>query len=171
MTEHFTLQHTERLIIRRLTLTDIDTWKKFLSNEEATKHFPENYRTAEKAEWWIKNQLERYQVNGYGLMALESKLTGELIGQCGLLDQEVDGVNEVEIGYHVMPEYWAKGYATEAARFFKWYAFRNDIAKSVISIIHPENVGSQMVASRNGMTKEKTTIWKGGKAYIYRANK
>ena len=168
MTEYLTIQQSERLIIRPLNQSDVETWKEFLSNERATKHFPDAMSTPDFAQKWIDSQLKRYNNKGMGLMALEHKLTGNLIGQCGLLTQEVDGVDEVEIGYHVMPQYWAQGYATEAAIFFKNFAFENKIADSVISIIHAENVGSQMVASRNGMTKEKTTIWRDMKAFVYR---
>ena len=153
-------------------MDDVDSWNVFLTDNDATKHIIiDNINDTILAENWVKKQLARYKKSGFGLMALEDKATGNFIGQCGLLEQIVDGVTEVEIGYHMLPKYWGHGYATEAATYFKNYAFENNIADSVISMILPDNVGSQMVASRNGMIKEKTIIWRGMKAYVYRVHK
>ncbi len=169
MTEYLTIQQTERLVVRPLSILDVSAWRDFLGNTDATRHFPKEMQTPDFSEDWINKQLNRYKVDGMGLMALEDKLTGKLIGQCGLLHQTVDEFPEIEIGYHILPEFWGNGYATEAAKFFKELAFNSGISNSVISIIHPENVPSQMVASKNGMTKEKTTIHNGMKAYVFRA--
>jgi len=172
MKDHLNTQETKRLRIRPLNENDVESWKIFLSNPDATEHILiEEEITDDLAQNWIKKQLKRYNDSGYGLMAIENKETGEFIGQCGLLAQEVAGVKEVEIGYHMLPEHWGKGYATEAAGHFKEYAFANNICESVIAMILPKNVGSQMVASRNGMNKEKTVMWRGMKAYVYRVNR
>ncbi|MFT7614010.1 MAG: ribosomal-protein-alanine N-acetyltransferase [Parvicellaceae bacterium] len=169
MKDHLTTQETKRLRIRALSAKDVQPWKAFLSNPGAIKHILiEEEFNDELAENWINKQLKRYKDTGFGLMAIENKETGEFIGQCGLLAQEVDGVSEIEIGYHMLPNHWGKGYATEAATHFKEYAFANNICESVIAMILPENVGSQMVASRNGMNKEKAVMWRGMKAYMYR---
>ena len=97
--------------------------------------------------------------------------TNEFIGQCGLLTQEVDDKKELEVGYHVMKKHWGKGFAPEAAKLFIDFAFENNLTKSIISIIHKENIKSQKVALRNGLTKEKETNWKGMDVYIYRIEK
>ena len=44
------------------------------------------------------------------------KSSGEVIGDCGLTRQTVDGVEEIEIGYHVRRDLWGRGLAPEAAR-------------------------------------------------------
>ena len=168
MNDYLKVHETDRLTIRPLNVGDVENWKSFLSNEEATKHFPSTMSNPNFAQTWIQGQLDRYDNGAYGLMALEDKETGQFIGQCGLLKQTIDDTEEIEIGYHIMPEFWAKGYATEAARHFKNYAFNNNISRSIVSIIHPDNVGSQMVASKNGMAKEKTTIYRDMKAFVFR---
>jgi RimJ/RimL family protein N-acetyltransferase len=81
--------------------------------------------------------------------------THELIGDCGLVGQTVDGVDEIEIGYHVRRDLWGQGYATEAARACKDYGFANLAVDRLISLIRPENLASRRVAEKNGMT-----IWK-----------
>jgi RimJ/RimL family protein N-acetyltransferase len=83
------------------------------------------------------------------------KSTSELIGDCGLVRQSVDGVDEIEIGYHVRRDLWGQGYASEAARACRDHGFSTLSAERLISLIRPENVSSRRVAEKNGMT-----IWK-----------
>ena len=162
-------KETERLTLRPLTVNDVDTWRQFLSNEEAVKYFPDYMTTSdEQAEIWISKQLERYQNDRYGLFALEDKATGEFIGQCGLLTQTINGKEELEVGYHVMPHHWGKGYATEAAHYFKEYGFIYSDTESIIAIVHVDNIGSQVVAERNGLVRVEQVDYAGIEVYIYR---
>lgn len=169
MSSRITIQNTERLIVRPLNEDDIQKWDVFLKDSDVFKYYPNTMKYNENyAEYWVNVQIERYRDKGFGLMALEDKISGNLIGQCGLIRQKLDGLEEVEIGYHLLKEHRGQGYATEAAQHFKALAFNQLFLDSVISIIHPENIASQMVASRNGMTKEKSTIWQGMKSFLYR---
>ena len=138
----------------------------------AMKYFPESMKlSSDKSEIWINGQLRRYNENKYGLMAIVLKSSGELIGQCGLLNQLIDSKEEIEIGYHLLPKFWKNGYATEAVKLFKVFAFENDLAESLISIIHTENIASQKVAERNGMTRSSSTTFRDMEAYVYRITK
>lgn len=142
---------TERLHIRRLTMDDLDDWMKFVKGKDSLNFFPLMSATVEDGKKWIEFQLVRYEKFGYGLMALIEKVSGEFVGQCGLLNQEVEGLSEIEIGYHILPCFRGKGYASEAAITFKKLAFEKGITDSVISIINPENTASIKVAENNGM--------------------
>lgn len=161
---------SERLLFRELKEEDALVWTEFTSDKESMKNFPAFDNPLAKAKEWVALQQERYQKDGWGLYALILKSTNELVGQCGLLTQVVDGVRELEIGYHLLPRHRKQGYATEAAKAFKEYAFDRDLATSLISIIHIENVLSQKVATRNGMMREKQSTFKGMPVYIYRVN-
>lgn len=99
---------------------------------------------------------------------LTLKTTGNLIGLCGLLIQTVGGIQELEIGYSVLPQYWYKGYATEAAKKCREFAFGNKLAESLISIIHIDNIPSQRVAIKNGMYLDKTTTYTNNQVHIFR---
>jgi ribosomal-protein-alanine N-acetyltransferase len=68
--------------------------------------------------------------------------TGHLIGCCGL---HPHGENEYELGYHLLPSYWGKGYATEAARSAADYAFSEMKAKSLWAGHHPDNAASKKI--------------------------
>jgi RimJ/RimL family protein N-acetyltransferase len=143
---------TPRLITRFLTKEDVGIWEDYCSDPVATRYTALPGKTpAEMAQAWIAFAMKRYAENRLGLQALISKETGEFIGQCGLLVQEVNGKREIEIGYHLLRKHWGKGYALEAAQMFRDYGFEHNFADSLISIIHPENVASQKVAMRNGM--------------------
>lgn len=100
--------------------------------------------------------------------ALIDKNTHEFVGQCGLLVQTIDGKEELEIGYAIMPSHRGKGYASEAAIKCKAFAFENNFCKSLISVIVPENIDSIKVALKNGMILEKTSISNGDEVNIYR---
>ena len=80
------------------------------------------------------------------------KETDEMIGQCGLTMQPWKDKEVLEIGYLFQRRYWHKGYATEAAKACKKYAFKILNADEVCSIIRDTNTPSQNVAVRNGMT-------------------
>ena len=103
------------------------------------------------AQYWIDLCLKRYAENRLGLQALLDKKTGALIGQCGLLKQDVNDKPEIEVGYHLIHRFWGMGYATEAAQMFMNYGFENNVAESLVSVIHPHNEQSKKVALRNGM--------------------
>lgn len=164
---------TERLITRFLTPEDIRVWTHFFKDKDATAFFPnlEFDTDEEKARWWVERQLTRYRESRFGLQALVHKHTKEFIGQCGLLTQEVDGVEEVELAFDIFKKYWGQGYAPEAAQAFLQYAFRNHLAPSVISIIDVRNTKAQRVAWKCGMAREKETQWAGIDVVIYRISK
>ena len=91
-----------------------------------------------------------------------------MVGHCGLLIQEIDGIQELEIGYALLPEFWGTGFAIEAARHCKQSAFKNGWSKSLISIITPENIPSQNVAKKNGLSFEKYSTYMDYEVMIFR---
>jgi len=165
-------QQSDRLFFRRLTLDDIPHWTTFASNKKAMRFFDLNGTIPlEFSESWIKRQLARYDENGFGLAALIEKKTGEFVGQCGLLTQDVEGKVEIEIGYSLMPDHTGKGFATEAAVFCKNFAFARQLTDTLISLIHPENTASANVAVRNGMVPDGRTTYNQFEVVVYRVNR
>jgi RimJ/RimL family protein N-acetyltransferase len=160
---------SKRIRTRNLSLDDIDSWSKFFEDKEAIEFLSnsELASTRERAKHWIEKQLKRYSNKRYGLQALIHRDTNEFIGQCGLLAQEIDGEQKVEVGYHMFKKYWGQGYAPEAAKLFINFGFENNQATSIISIINIGNLKSQKVALKNGLTKIKQTKWSDLDVFIY----
>jgi len=142
----------------------------FSSNQDATRYFDfsENLIPEDFCRLWFNKVFDRYKNNTGGHNVLVELETGKPVGMCGLLVQEVDGINELEIGYSLHPAFWGKGFATEAARKCREFAFDNSFAESLISIVHVDNSQSANVAIRNGMTLEKTTEYKGIQVNVFR---
>ena len=165
-------QASERLIFRKLEPSDFGDWLPFYHNPKSTQYW-EGLPTdpVEACQVQFDRIFERYDQDLGGMNALISKETGKLMGICGLLVQLVDDMEELEIGYSILPEFWLKGYAFEAAHKCKEYAFDNQFSDSLISIIHVDNVPSQKVALKNGMYLDKTTIYKDNPVHIFRVKK
>jgi RimJ/RimL family protein N-acetyltransferase len=169
-------QETERLLFRRITEQDFDTWLAFCKYPDSLKYIfsREQLKVEDPIEHcriWFNKVFHRYENGLGGMNALIEKQTGEFVGQCGLLIQTIDDTEELEIGYSLMPSFRGKGYASEAAKKCKDFAFENHYATSLISVIVPENIDSIKVALENGMRLEKTTISNGDMVNIYRVNK
>ena len=161
---------TERLRLRRLTENDLDALTNYFNTSNATVYLNINTNVEPRklAEDWLTMQIRRYQAAQCGLHAIELKTTGEMIGQSGLVWQFVDGIPKWEVGYHLMPRYWGNGYATEAAMACRDFCFHNEMAETLISLIHPQNAKSVAVALRNGMTYWKQTSFKGNDCNVFR---
>lgn len=165
-------QETERLFFRKVKTSDFDAWLAFHQDPRSSRYWeglPKDPKTACQEQF--DRVFERYEKGLGGMNTLILKSTGNLIGLCGLLIQTVDEVQEKEIGYSILPEFWQKGFATEAARKCKVYAFENALADSLISIIQVNNLPSQKVAINMGMSLEKTTLYHQNKVHIFRVDR
>jgi len=157
---------TSRLILREFTPDDVDALALVLSDAETMRFYPAPFDRAGVEEWIARN-IRRCAKDGYGLWATVLKKSGELIGDCGLTVQNVDGVDEIEIGYHTRRDLWGQGLATEAARVCRDFGFARLPVEQLISIIRPENQQSRRVAEKNGMTVIKQVVRAGLPHLIY----
>jgi RimJ/RimL family protein N-acetyltransferase len=157
---------TPRLILRHLCRDDVDAIFEVIGDAETMQYHPRRFERKD-AEEWVERNMTRYVEHGSGLYAVVLKSTCEVIGDCGLVQQNVEGTPLLEVGYHFRRDQWGMGYATEAARACIDYAFRNMDANKVISLIRPENLPSRRVAARNGMRVERQIIYFGLPHLIY----
>jgi ribosomal-protein-alanine N-acetyltransferase len=145
---------TERLVLRPFATDDLDAIHEVLGDAEIMTYYPAPF-TREQSRRWIEWNLGHYRDHGHGLWVLESKETGRLVGDCGLIPQTVEGSAEVEVGWHVRRDHQRRGLATEAARECCRYAFEELGLTRLVSLIRPENVPSRRVAEKLGMRIEK----------------
>lgn len=143
---------TSRLLLREMTEDDLPALRSILQDPQVMYAY-EHAFSEEEVRAWLAKQRRRYAEDGFGLWAMVLRQTGAMIGQCGLTWQDRgDGTQCVEVGYLLQRAFWHQGYATEAATACKAYAFQELGLDEVCSIIRDNNLASQAVAKRNGMT-------------------
>lgn len=167
---------TERLILRPLTMADLDALAELYRDPDVRRYFPEGTltfeETKEELEWIIDVYYARY---GYGLWATVLKETGEFIGRCGLLPWKVlgrgecrvrlDGADEfpdgtpdveveVEVAYLLAKDRWGRGLGTEVAQGIVDHAFVTLHLSRLICLFEPENAASANVARKIGMAED-----------------
>jgi ribosomal-protein-alanine N-acetyltransferase len=150
---------TERLLLREFAPEDADALMCVLSDAETMRYYPATLDRAGVVEWIARNR-RRYEEAGHGLWAMVLKSSGELIGDCGLTRQTVDGVEEFELGYHVRRDLWGRGYAPEAAQACRDYGFERLGAERIISLVRVGNLPSRRVAEKVGMKLWKRVMWR-----------
>ena len=97
----------------------------------------------------------------YTLWPVVERATGRVIGECGLLEKDVDGRREIELVYVLARDVWGRGHATEAASAVRDAAIRAGIPR-LIALIDPENPVSAAVARKIGMRLEREVVRPGG---------
>jgi RimJ/RimL family protein N-acetyltransferase len=106
---------TQRLVIRSFTPADAEGMLGVFDDPEVRKFLPPfPDPTLESIGKSVARRIAMEQDHGHGLWAVERRDTGELIGDCGLMQVEGTGP-EVEIAYHYKQTAWNNGYGTEAA--------------------------------------------------------
>lgn len=150
-------QETERLEFRLLKQDDFDTWKPLFRAEHIAKflELDPTLSETELCQAWFDKAFYRYENDIGGMNALIDKKSKRLVGQCGILVQNIENIKRLEIGYSILPEFWKQGFAIEAAMKCRNFAFENNFAESLMSMVHIDNISSEKVALRNGMSFEK----------------
>ena len=150
-------QETERLKFRLLEQEDFDEWMNLFIAENIAEYLDLDPKlsASQLCKLWFDKAFHRYENDLGGLNVLVDKKTNHMVGQCGLLIQTIENEERMEIGYSILPKYWKNGYAIEAASKCKDYAFKNNFTDSLISMVHINNMSSEKVALRNGMSFEK----------------
>ncbi|WP_235016298.1 GNAT family N-acetyltransferase [Aquimarina sp. AU474] len=152
-------QETERLKFRLLEQKDFEEWTKLFKEKNVANFLKLDTALSptQLCQAWFDKAFYRYENELGGMNVLIDKATNKFIGQCGLLVQTIDDVERLEVGYSILPEFWSQGYAYEAASKCKNYAFEHNFSDSLISVVHINNIGSEKVARKNGMTFERMT--------------
>lgn len=142
---------TQRLILREMRDDDFEKLYEIFSDAETMKYYPHTFDEAKVRQWieWNKQYYERYDM---GLLAVTLKESSEVIGDCGVTMQNINGHSLPEIGYHINQNFWYHGYAKEAAIACRDWAFKNKNFDFVCSYMKYSNVASIATAKSIGMT-------------------
>jgi ribosomal-protein-alanine N-acetyltransferase len=161
-----TILKTKRLALREFRRDDLEFLLPVLGDPYSMRFYPHPFSLAECATW-IERQLHRYESEGFGLWAIDMQDTGAFVGDCGPTVQMVDGIKEIELGWHVHPAYQNRGIATEAALACRDYAFGELGLERLVALVRPENLPSCRVAEKIDMHLEKETHH-GSEGWVHR---
>jgi len=161
---------TDRLAFREMSEADLGFVAGLLGDPAVMTFYPRP-KSRHEARAWIAWNQRLYHERGYGLWLLSLRATGELVGECGITPQVVDGVEEIELGYHVQRRFQGLGLATEAALAVRDHAHAALGVARLIAIIDPRNEPSQRVASKAGLAFERVVERAGTRARIYATSK
>jgi ribosomal-protein-alanine N-acetyltransferase len=148
---------TKRLLLRPLQAADAESLARLWTDPEVTKFMggPRDFETVRQT---LLADARADPLPEFDLWPVIEQATGRIIGHCGLLDKEVEGVTEIELIYVFAKDVWGKGYATEMAAAVKDYAFSQLGLKRIIALIDPENAASERVAEKVGLHFEKDVV-------------
>ncbi|GGF39596.1 N-acetyltransferase [Marmoricola endophyticus] len=153
------LPGTERLTLRPWTLDDAPRVLELYSSMEVVRWLgagpPRVLTTLDDARERIASDWDRSLVAPRGVWAVVPRATEVPVGSVLLVDLPSSG-GEVEIGWHLHPDSWGHGYATEAARAVLAHGFAGGL-RTIWATTHLTNERSQAVCRRLGMTDRGTT--------------
>lgn len=147
---------TPRLMLRAFTLDDVDAMYQLMTVPEVIRYVGNKAAQSKQdtLDYLQQHPLRDYQVYGYGRFACVWKETGQVIGFSGI--KYLEEIQETELGYRFLPEFWRQGLATEAGVAVIKFAQSLGLSR-LVAVIHPENEGSKQVALRLGFTLEGQT--------------
>jgi len=154
---------TERLILRKMREEDAEALFSIFSDPVAMRYFGVTFDRP-RMDKWVRDNLDHEQQHGFSLLSVVLKDRGEVIGDCGLETDEIEGRLIVGIGFDFNRSYWGGGYATEAAMAVLEYGFAAFEFDRIFGWIDPQNTLSQHVAERIGMSVDRY-VGRGGKKY------
>ena len=149
---------TKRLLLRHWTLKDLIPFYKINSHSQVCKYLPKQLTELESDEL-ARKIIQKFDVQGFGMFALEEKENKEFIGFTGLNipNFEAPFMPAIEIGWRLAVDYWGKGLATEAAFAVMEYAFFELNLSEIVSFTVPENIASQRVMQKIGMSHDPSS--------------
>jgi len=146
---------TERLRLRRLSVDDAEFILRLLNEPSFIQNIGDRgVRTIDDARAYIlKGPIASYEKFGFGLWLVETRSPCVPIGICGLLKRDV--LEDVDIGYALLPEFWSQGYAFESASAVMAYASEKLGAKRVLAVVNPDNQSSIRLLNKMGFQYER----------------
>lgn len=145
---------TERIILRKFTLDDLDELIKLRSDAEVNKYLGgTRLQNADAIARRMQSYLDSYERFGFGACAMIWKETGEMFGWSGL--QPLEDTGEIEVGYGMANNFWGKGIGYECASAWLEYGFETAGLEKIVAISIPENTASWRIMEKCGMRYER----------------
>ena len=159
---------TPRTTLRPFCEDDVDLMAQLFANADFMRFSSTGvYTKREQTEVFVQKVTGWDHAGVPSQFAVVRRGENEIIGYCGFFHHPEHGIEDVEIGYRLHPDYWNRGLITEGARAVRDHGFRDFKLTRLISLIHPENTPSRRVAEKNGMTVEKEIMFRGFPTLVF----
>jgi ribosomal-protein-alanine N-acetyltransferase len=158
---------TARLILRPFREEDVDHMTQLFGNPDFMRFSLGVFTKRKQTAAFIERVMGWDRAGIPSQFAVFPRDEHAIIGYCGFFYHPEHGIEDIEIGYRLDPDYWNRGLITEAARAVRDHGFRDWKLSRVISLIHPENIPSRRVAEKNGMKVESEIMFRGFPTLVF----
>ncbi|GLZ30239.1 GNAT family acetyltransferase [Lentzea sp. NBRC 105346] len=141
---------TERLLLRPVSITDLETAVQIMADPETNRFNPMGTPSAERVETMLQNWISSWQTDGVSYWAIELAETGAVIGFGGLRHEYLAEEATLNLFYRFTPAAWGQGYAPEMGRAAIAWADREHPHRPVVIVTQPPNMPAQRVAEKLG---------------------
>ncbi|CAL2082009.1 GNAT family N-acetyltransferase [Tenacibaculum sp. 190524A05c] len=147
---------TERLVIRKLLISDLQPFFELESNAKVLQYATGEVKTLDECKKELVDLIEKYEIetNDFWIYAIVNKGDEKFVGTVALVKDE-DGNDE--IGYRFIERYWGNGYATETCKGLISYCKEIGMKKIIGNVVNA-NVASERILIKMGFRKVKDFI-------------
>lgn len=158
---------TQRLLLRPISSADVEALHSFWTDPAVRKYLWDNeIISKDRVVDIVRDSETCFGELGSGLFAIElNEEPGHLVGFCGL--RHMDGGDDVELLYGILPRYWGEGFVTEAAREVLRHGFESCGLERIVGATDTPNQRSVRVMQRLGMVFEDRREYKGLDTVFY----
>ncbi|MCC7267694.1 MAG: GNAT family N-acetyltransferase [Caulobacteraceae bacterium] len=142
---------TERLALDEFTLEDAPYILEALTDPSFVENIGDRgLVTLDDARAYLQSgPIPAYRDLGHHMWRVTDKAAGEVVGMCGLIKRE--GLDDVDVGYALLPRFWGRGYAVEAAAACVAWGLKTKGYRRIVAVIKPGNAASAKVLGKLGM--------------------
>lgn len=158
------VRRTKRLLLRTPVEADLDFVTMLFALPELVAHRPDpTPDTPEASARRLSHDMDHWYNHGFGRWAVE--VNGRLIGFGGVtVSKEFEGLN---LSYHLHPDSWGQGYASELVAESLSFAFNGLHAERVIGLVRSANIASRRVLEKSGFTFEREVMLHGAPTNLF----
>lgn len=152
--------HTPRLSLQRLEESHLAGLRR-MDADESVMEMLGGVRSEVETRAYVQEQVQHWITHGFGWWAVFERASGDFVGRGGIRRIELEGRDEVEVGYALLPAYWGRGLATELACAGAAAAFDVLGLERLVAITLPANAASQRVLEKIGLQRAGLVRHKG----------
>ena len=160
---------TPHLLAERLSAAHLPDLRRMDQDERFMAHLG-GVRDEAGTVAYLERNVAHWAEHRFGLWMLRDRETAAMVGRAVLRHLDVEGVDEVEVGYGFFPELWGRGLATEIARACVGIGLGRLGLRSVVAVTLPHHAASQRVMLKAGLVYERDITLAGEPHVLFRTH-